>query len=116
MSGGTYYHSLTLARLITTLNVAFAETDCDASSSDTKVRAAGNLFYSDTSVVCGAPVYHGRSKVVITNKLSRVWESSRAAQTAAGVMTLFPGMEASLSIPAPVHFAEAGRYLPAGSV
>ncbi len=69
MSGSTYYHGLISAKLITALNIALSETDCDASSSDTKVRAAGNMFYPDVSVVCGAPVYHGRSRVVITNPI-----------------------------------------------
>jgi len=69
MSGGTYYHSFIAAKLITALNVALDETECDASSADTKVHAAGNMFYPDVSVVCGAPIYHGRSRVVITNPI-----------------------------------------------
>lgn len=69
MSGGTYYHSFIAAKLITALNVALDGTDCDASSADTKVRAARNMFYPDVSVVCGAPVYHGRSRMVITNPI-----------------------------------------------
>ena len=69
MSGGTYYHGAISGHLITALNVALSDTECVATSSDVKVRAAGNMFYPDVSVVCGAPVYHGRSRVVITNPI-----------------------------------------------
>lgn len=69
MSGGTYYHGAISGRLITALNVALFDTECLAVSSDVKVRAAGNMFYPDVSVVCGPPVYHGRTRVVITNPI-----------------------------------------------
>ena len=69
MSGGTYYHGAISGHLITALNIALSDTECVATSSDVKVRAAGSLFYPDVSVVCGAPVYHGRSKVVVTNPI-----------------------------------------------
>ncbi len=69
MSGGTYYHGAISGHLITALNVALSDTECVAASSDVKVRAAGNLFYPDVGVVCGPPVYHGRSRVVITNPI-----------------------------------------------
>ncbi len=69
MSGGTYYHGAISGHLITALNVALSDTECVAASSDVKVRAAGNMFYPDVSVVCGLPVYHGRSRVVITNPI-----------------------------------------------
>ena len=69
MSGGTYYHSVVSGNLIGFLVLALLQSDCSVSSPDAKVWAAGNMFYPDASVVCGPPVYHGRSKVVITNPI-----------------------------------------------
>lgn len=69
MSGGTYYHGAISGHLITALNVALSDTECVAASSDVKVRAAGSMFYPDVSVVCGPPIYHGRTHVVVTNPI-----------------------------------------------
>jgi Uma2 family endonuclease len=67
-SGGTYEHSLLGSNLTRELGIALLDRPCDVHGSDMKIRvlATNRFFYSDASVVCGAPMFadDGRDSVL----------------------------------------------------
>ncbi len=59
MSGNTYEHSLLGSNIVRELGNELTDRPCDVHGSDMKIRiaATNRFFYSDISVICGAPIF-----------------------------------------------------------
>ena len=67
MSDGTDDHAVVSVNVAAELRAALRGRGCAVMSSDMKVRAAGEIYYPDATVVCGTRQFFGGNRTVITN-------------------------------------------------
>lgn len=69
MSGGTYEHSLLASNVTRELGNALVDRPCDVHGSDMKIKVAATsrFFYSDASVICGAPIFADDTRDSVLN-------------------------------------------------